>query len=354
MRTFAASPPPSRLFEPLTLIPELVLPNRIVMAPLTRCMAEKDLVPTSEMATYYAKRAEAGLIVTEATLIRADGQGYPRTPGIWNARQVEGWKRVTDAVHERGGRMFCQLWHCGRAAHSAYHKQVTLAPSAAALSGPLPRRRRLSYEKPREMSRDDIDGMLDSYARATEHAFDAGFDGVEIHGANGYLVDQFLHFASNLRQDEYGGSPERMVRFALEVLRVVSEVASPERTGIRLSPWAHINMDQSPEDRTVFELLFQHLSQQPLAYVHTGLFDDFTSVPDFSGRISDFVRQHYSGRLVVAGGYDRQRAEDAVLRNRADLVAFGRSFIANPDLVAKLRNGEALQPYDEAMLRTLT
>ncbi|MCD8548477.1 MAG: alkene reductase, partial [Aeromonadaceae bacterium] len=224
------------LLEPYALNDTLTLANRILMAPLTRCMAGPGLVPTQQMADYYARRAQVGLIISEATIIRPDGQGYPNTPGIYSAEQIAGWRRVTDAVHAQGGKIFAQLWHTGRISHSFFHGQTPVAPSAVAWEGSLPRMRELHYELPRALSEAEIAELVEQYAQAAANAREAGFDGVEIHGANGYLIDQFLHHETNLRQDGYGGTPQKMARFALAIVDAVSRQIGGERVGLRLSP----------------------------------------------------------------------------------------------------------------------
>ena len=210
------------LFQPYRLNDTLTLANRFMMAPLTRCMAGPGLVPTEQMAAYYGRRADIGLIISEATIIRPDGQGYPNTPGLYSAEQIAGWKKVTSAVHANGGKIFAQLWHVGRLSHPFFHHAEVLAPSAVAHEGTVPRMRELVYQVPRALTGSEIAQLVEDYAQAAANAIEAGFDGVEIHGANGYLIDQFLHHASNLRTDNYGGSPENMSRFALEVVDAIA------------------------------------------------------------------------------------------------------------------------------------
>ena len=229
------------LLSPFKLNNSIELQNRVLMAPLTRCMADDNLVPTQAMVDYYARRADVGLIISEAIIIRADAQGYPNTPGIFTNEQVQGWKKVTDAVHANGGKMFAQLWHVGRVAHPHFFGGDVLAPSAIGVEGSVPRMRELTYITPKAATKDDIKGLVADYAKAAENAMEAGFDGVEIHGANGYLIDQFLHYAANERDDEYGQTPENMSRFALEVTDAVINVVGNERTAIRLTPGAYFN-----------------------------------------------------------------------------------------------------------------
>lgn len=252
---------PQVLFENVKLNNTISLNNRILMAPLTRCMAGDDLVPTDDMVKYYAKRAKAGLIISEATIIRPDGQGYPNTPGLFTQAQITGWKKVTDAVHAEGGKMFAQLWHVGRVAHPYFFDGEVLAPSAIGIEGTVPRMRELTYQTPKAVTQEEIAQLVADYAQAAANAIEAGFDGVEIHGANGYLIDQFLHHAANQRIDEYGQTPENMSRFALEVTDAVAERIGADRVGLRVSPGAYFNMDGDQRDRAVFDYLIKALKQ---------------------------------------------------------------------------------------------
>lgn len=260
------------LFQPYALNDVITLNNRIAMAPLTRCMADDDLVPTDAMVAYYARRADAGLIISEATIIRPDAQGYPNTPGLFTQAQIAGWKKVTDAVHANGGKIFAQLWHTGRVAHPAFFAgEYVLAPSALGVEGSVPRRRELQYTVPKAASQAEIKQLVADYAQAAENARLAGFDGVEIHGANGYLIDQFLHFDSNQRSDEYGETPANMARFALEVVDAVIARIGAERTALRVSPGAYFNIKADPRDREVFDYLLPELEKRNLAYLHEGM-----------------------------------------------------------------------------------
>ncbi len=342
----------SNLFSPLQL-GSLNLKNRIAMAPMTRSMADDALVPTAEMAAYYARRADAGLIITEATIVRPDGQGYPNTPGIYNEAQIEGWRQVTEQVHARGGKIFLQLWHVGRVSHPIYlNGELPIAPSAIPLTGRVPRAG-VEYATPRALDIGEIPGLVEAYAQGAGNALTAGFDGVEIHGANGYLIDQFLHHHTNRRTDAYGGSPERMARFALEVVDSVVAKAGSNRVGIRLSPGAYVNVEGHPDDPPVFRYLLSQLERRELAYVHTGIFDDSMSFDYLGGSASAFLRENYKGNLVGNGSYTTEKAERAIADGAFDLVAIGRPFIANPDLIEKIRNGDPLNPYDESMLASL-
>lgn len=342
------------LFKPYVLNEHLTLNNRIVMAPLTRCMAGEGLVPTDEMAAYYARRAEAGLIISEATIIRPDGQGYPNTPGLFSDAQIAGWKKVTQAVHARGGKIFAQLWHTGRVAHPAFFAgEYVLAPSAVAYEGTVPRRRDLTYTLPKAASKEEIEQLIEDYASAAENAIVAGFDGVEIHGANGYLLDQFLHYDTNLRDDEFGQTPENMARFPLAVIDAIIERIGGHRTGLRLSPGAYAHIKPDARDRAVFDYLLAELETRELAYLHEGMFDDSVEFEHLGGKVSEYMRQHYSKTLMAAGGFSAQSGASAIEQGLFELLAIGRPFIANPDYVARVRSGETLKTYDESMLAEL-
>ncbi|NGZ94408.1 alkene reductase [Vibrio aestuarianus subsp. cardii] len=301
------------LFQDYKLNDKITLQNRIVMAPLTRCMADNDLVPTDAMVQYYAKRADAGLIISEATIIRPDGQGYPNTPGIYNDAQLAGWKKVTQAVHDNGGKIFAQLWHTGRVAHPHFFGgEYVLAPSAVAFDGTVPRLRELTYTVPKEASHEEISQLVADYAQAAENAIEAGFDGVEIHGANGYLIDQFLHFDTNRRNDEYGETPENMARFPLMVVDAVIARIGAELTGLRVSPGGYAHMDADARDRQVFDYFLAELEKRELAYLHEGMFDDSMEFDFLGGRVSQYLRDNYAKTLIGMGGYSAQTGAEAI------------------------------------------
>ncbi|MDP2562815.1 alkene reductase [Psychrobium sp. 1_MG-2023] len=342
------------LFQPFSLNDSIHLNNRIVMAPLTRCMADDNLVPTEAMADYYAKRADSGLIISEATIIRPDGQGYPNTPGIYTAAQIQGWRTVTDAVHAKGGKIFVQLWHTGRVAHPHFFEgEHVIAPSAEAVEGSVPRMRELTYQVPKPASVEEIQQLVNDFAKAAENAIEAGFDGVEIHGANGYLIDQFLHHDSNKRTDEFGQTAENMARFPLAVVDEIATRIGWEKTALRLSPGAYFNMAGDDRDRGVFEYLLNRLEQRELAYLHMGLFDDSMEFDYLDGSATDFVRRNYTKTLMGVGGYTAQTGSAAINANRFDLLAIGRPFIANPDYIEKVKLGDTLTEYHDDMLGTL-
>jgi N-ethylmaleimide reductase len=330
------------LFDPL-LVGELSLPNRVVMAPMTRSRAI-GTVPGERHARYYAQRATAGLIVTEATQIAPRGVGYPDTPGIHDDAQVRGWRLVTDAVHRAGGRIALQLWHVGRISHPSFHDgALPVAPSAIrpagqarTASGFVP------FETPHALTGDEIREVIAAYATGAKNARLAGFDAVEVHGANGYLIDQFLHSGTNQRTDEWGGSVERRARFLLEVTRAVIDAFGPRRVGVRLSPGGAYN-DMSDEDPVrTFSHAAALLGELPCAYVHV------VENQVAGESATDLVRKHYRGPLISAGGYDRATAIEAIRTGRADAVAFARHYIGNPDLAERLRADWPLAASDRA------
>lgn len=342
------------LFQPYVLNDTLTLQNRILMAPLTRSMADAELVPTQAMVDYYARRADTGLIISEAIIIRPDGQGYPNTPGLFTAAQIAGWQAVTDAVHAKGGKIFAQLWHTGRVAHPFFFGgEYTLAPSAIGINGTVPRQRELNYTIPKAATTAEIADLVRDYSQAAANAIEAGFDGVEIHGANGYLLDQFLHYSSNQRQDEYGETPENMARFPLAVVDAISQRIGADRTALRLSPGAYFNIEPDARDRQVFDYLLAQLEQRQLAYLHLGIFDDSMTFDYLGGQASAYLRSHYSKTLVGVGGYTPQSGSQAIAEHKFDLLAIGRPLIANPDYIARVKAGLPLEPYSDDMLSTL-
>lgn len=342
------------LFQPYKLNDKITLKNRIVMAPLTRCMADDDLVPTDAIVQYYAKRAEAGLIISEATIIRPDGQGYPNTPGLFTQAQIDGWKKVTTAVHDNGGKIFAQLWHTGRVAHPEFFGgEYVLAPTAVAFDGTVPRRRDLVYTVPKAATQEEIAQLVNDYAQAAENAITAGFDGVEIHGANGYLIDQFLHYDTNHRQDEYGETPENMARFPLQVIDAVIARIGNELTGLRLSPGGYAHLAADERDRQVFDYLLAEVEKRDLAYLHEGMFDDSMEFDFLGGRVSHYLRENYSKTLMAVGGYTAETGAVAIANQKFDLLAIGRPFIADADYVSRVKEARALTEYDASMLDQL-
>ncbi|BCH25411.1 alkene reductase [Mesorhizobium sp. L-8-3] len=351
------------LFDPLQA-GDLALSNRIVMAPLTRNRSP-DAVPGDLSVTYYRQRASAGLIVTEATAISHQGQGYADVPGLYGPGQLAGWKRVTDAVHEAGGKIVVQLWHVGRISHNSLQPGggKPVAPSAIRaksktyLVRPDGSGEFAETSEPRALDADEIPGIVDDFRRAARAAVEvAGFDGVEIHAANGYLIDQFLRSGSNNRTDDYGGSIENRTRFLFEVVDAVAGAAGSGRTGIRLSPVTPANDASDPEPQPLFEHVASGLGSRGLAYIHviegaTGGGRDFQQGDkpfDYAAFKAAYRNARGRGAWLVNNGYDKDLAEKAVAEGRADLVAFGKLFIANPDLVRRLKDNVALSAPDKA------
>jgi 2,4-dienoyl-CoA reductase-like NADH-dependent reductase (Old Yellow Enzyme family) len=321
------------LFDPL-VVGEWTLPNRIIMAPLTRCRAEGNRVPTPLMAEYYAQRASAGLIISEATAVSPMGVGYPDTPGIWSEEQVEGWRLITSAVHKKGGQILLQLWHVGRVSDPSYlNGEAPVAPSAIAPAGHVSLiRPEKTFVTPRALRTEEIPGIVAAYRLGAENAQRAGFDGVEIHGANGYLLDQFLQDSSNHRTDHYGGSIENRARLMLEVADAVISVWGSGRVGMHLAPRgdAHSMGDSNPA--ATFGHLAKELKKRALAFIcareHTG-----------EGRIGPALKAAFGGVYIANERFSKESAEAALAANEADAVAFGKLFIANPDLPERFRRG---------------
>lgn len=309
----------------------LALPNRVVLAPMTRNRAGAGNVPGDLAVEYYAQRASGGLLVTEGTQITPEGQGYPHTPGIHSDAQVAGWRRVTEAVHAQGGRIVAQLWHVGRISHSALIGVQPVAPSAIRPAGQVytgaePR----PFEMPRALESSEIPGIVAAYAAAARRARTAGFDGVEIHAANGYLIDQFLRDGTNLRSDRYGGGPENRVRFLLEVTEAVAQAWSPDRVGVRLSPVNPYNDMVDSDPVATFTEAARRLDRLRLAYLHI-------TEQGLEGRphVTPHLRRVFHGPLMINGGYTRETGNAAIAGRAADLVSFGKPFLANPDLVER-------------------
>ncbi|MCT7952656.1 alkene reductase [Ancylothrix sp. C2] len=331
------------------------LPNRLVMAPLTRNRAGDGNVPVTLNATYYSQRASAGLIISEATQICPEGQGYPYTPGIHNAEQVAGWRLVTDAVHAKGGHIFLQLWHVGRISHPSLQPGggLPVAPSAIApegdastLSGPQP------FVTPRALETAEIPAIVENYRLAAENAMAAGFDGVEIHAANGYLIDQFLEDSTNHRTDRYGGDLENRARFLMEIVEAVTSVWGANKVGVRLSPAGTFNSMSDSNPQALFSYVAEALNPYGLAYLH--LIEprpDENSVSEDSEHsplTCDYFRSIFKGTIISAGGYNQELAEATIAAGNADLIAFGRLYIANPDLAERFAVNAPLNPYDRS------
>jgi N-ethylmaleimide reductase len=338
----------SDLFVPFQFGP-YKLSNRIVMAPLTRSRAQAGDLPSLLAAQYYRQRSTAGLIITEATQISAQGKGYAFTPGIYNNAQVEGWKSVTAAVHQDGGRIFLQLWHVGRISHPSLQPSHALpvAPSAIKPEGKaFTEGGFLPFVTPRALETSEIAGIVEQYHAASQYALDAGFDGVEIHAANGYLIDQFLRDSTNHRTDIYGGSLENRTRLLMEVTAAVASVWPADRVGVRLSPISPANDISDSDPATLFSYVVEQLNKFNLLYLHVieGATGGSRSVED--GFDLQLLRKLFNGVYIGNNGYDREMAIAAREHNLVDMVAFGRPFISNPDLVARLKLNATLNKLD--------
>ncbi|HDY7920916.1 TPA: alkene reductase [Vibrio vulnificus] len=347
----------SKLFEP-TQLKHLDLQNRVVMAPMTRARtSQPGNIPNAMMATYYKQRASAGLIISEATQISDDSQGYSFTPGVYTDEQVAGWKSVTQAVKSQGAAMFCQIWHVGRVSHPVFQKgEQPIAPSALA---PVETKVWIADEhgngnmvdcvEPRAMSQDDIDRVVSDFAYAAKRAIEAGFDGVEIHGGNGYLIDQFLRTNSNHRTDQYGGSRENRIRFLLQVVDAVSQAIGADKVGVRLAPFITFKDMNCPDIVPTILEASKQLQARDIAYLHLSEADweDAPEIPE-SFRIE--LREYFTNTIIVAGSYTQARADEVLKKGYADLVAFGRPFVSNPDLVARLKHQQPLAELDGATL----
>jgi N-ethylmaleimide reductase len=327
----------------------ITLRNRLVMAPMTRSRAGSGNVPTELMATYYGQRATAGLIITEATQIAPEGVGYSNTPGIHSPTQVEGWRRVTRAVHAQEGKIFLQLWHVGRISHSSFQPGgvLPIAPSAIKPAGQIFTPQGMQpYETPRALETKELDGILESYRQAAHNALAAGFDGVEIHGANGYLLDQFLRDGTNQRTDDYGGAIENRARLLLEATREAIEVLGHDRVGVRLSPSNTFNDMKDSNPLETFSYAVRQLNKMKVAYIHVV---EASALDLKSGEktvATEPLRALCHRAFMVNGGYTGERAQEAVASGKADLVAFGVPFLANPDLPKRLLEGAALNTAD--------
>ncbi|MES2948491.1 MAG: alkene reductase [Pseudomonadota bacterium] len=330
------------LFTPLKAS-SLQLSNRVVMSPLTRSRASQDNIPTALMAEYYGQRATAGLIITEGTSPSPNGLGYPRIPGLFNAAQVAGWKRVTDAVHSNGGKIVVQLMHTGRVTHVANLPAgaEVLGPSADVCPGEMftDAQGLQPHTTPRAMTQADIAATVDEYVLSAKLAIEAGFDGVELHAANGYLIEQFLNANVNKRTDGYGGSIENRNRFALDIARATVAAIGADKVGIRMSPHGVLGGTGAfPEVDAQYLALTDALSSLGLAYIHV-LDHSALGTPPVPQASKKALRAAFKGTFILAGGLDRSSAEAALVEGHADLIAFGRPFIANPDWVARMRSG---------------
>lgn len=338
----------SKLFDPYKL-GNVTLTNRAVMAPLTRNRALAGFVPNPLAVEYYGQRASAGLLITEASQVSQQGQGYQDTPGIYTKEQVAGWRKVTDRVHERGGHIYIQLWHVGRISHTSLQANggAPVAPSAIRantktfVGGAF-----ADVSEPRALELGEIPGIIDSFKRASANALEAGFDGVEIHGANGYLLDQFAKDGTNKRTDAYGGSIENRARLMIEVSKAVAAEAGADRTGIRISPVTPANDVSDSNPQPLFDHIVDQLNALKLVYIH--VIEGSTGGPRDNAPF-DYasLRKRFSGTYIANNGYDFKLATEVLDQNKADLIAFGKLFISNPDLVERLKLGAPLNPFDK-------
>jgi N-ethylmaleimide reductase len=343
-RPAEAEQPFKTLFLPYRL-GDIELNNRLVMAPMTRSRAVERNVPNPIAATYYAQRASAGLIVTEATQVSPQGVGYIRTPGIHSAEQVAGWTRITEAVHHADGKIFLQLWHVGRISHPDFHGgELPVAPSAIAAQGQVfTAKGPQQMVTPRALALDELPGIVEQFRKGAENAKAAGFDGVELHGANGYLLDQFLRDGSNQRTDAYGGRIENRARLPLEVTKAVIDVWGADRVGYRISPNGAFNAMSDSNPLRTFSYLAEELNKLGIVYLHV-----VDPVADGAKRVSPLLRRKFDRSLIVNGGFDLDSANAAIRNGIADLVAFGTPFLANPDLPKRYRIKAPLNVPDQA------
>jgi N-ethylmaleimide reductase len=339
-------------FKPLFLpyrLGEIELNNRLVMAPMTRSRAIEQNVPNPIAANYYAQRASAGLIVTEATQVSPQGVGYIRTPGIHSADQVAGWTGITEAVHRAGGKIFLQLWHVGRISHPNFHGgELPVAPSAIAAQGQVfTAKGPQQMVTPRALTLAELPGIVEQFRRGAENAKAAGFDGVELHGANGYLLDQFLRDGTNRRTDAYGSTVENRARLPLEVTKAVIEVWGADRVGYRISPNGAFNSMSDSNPVRTFSYLTEQLNEIGIVYLHV-----VDPVTDGAKRISPLLRRKFNRTYIVNGGFDLDGANGAIRNDEADLIAFGTPFLANPDLPQRYRINAPLNVPDQATFYT--
>ncbi|PSW10066.1 alkene reductase [Photobacterium rosenbergii] len=347
----------SKLFEQAQL-KQLALQNRVVMAPMTRARSSQPgNVPNQMMATYYQQRASAGLIISEATQISDDAQGYSFTPGVYADKQVDGWKTVTHAVKSQGAAMFCQLWHVGRVSHPVFQNgDKPMAPSALApvdtqvwIADEQGNGNMVDCIEPRAMTQADIDRVIHDFAYSAKRAVEAGFDGVEIHGGNGYLIDQFLRTNSNHRTDNYGGSRENRLRFLLEVVDAVSAQIGADKVGVRLAPFITFKDMNCPDIVPTILEASKQFQARDIAYLHLSE-ADWDDAPVIPESFRKELRQYFTNTIIVAGRYTQERADEILDKGFADLIAFGRPFVANPDLVSRMENQQQLSELDGTTL----
>jgi N-ethylmaleimide reductase len=340
------------LFSPLK-IGQYTLKNRMVMAPLTRGRAGADGIPTNIMAKYYGQRASSGLVIAEATAITPHGRGWLNSPGLYNQAQQTGWQKVAKAVHDNNGKIFVQIWHMGAAVHPDFIEgQQAVSASAITLNGqlPTPKGRDRVFEQARALTKKEISHQVANFVSAAQRAIDAGLDGVEIHAANGFLIDQFTRDSTNQRDDEYGGSIDNRLRFMMEVVAAVCEKIGSDKVGIRISPTNSTWGISDSEYQATFRRAAQMLNAYQLAYLH--VLETQPSQESKMEYLTPSIRQEYQGTLIVNGGYDKNRATNAINKNLADAVSFGMPFIANPDLVERFKEEAPLSQPDSEFFYT--
>ena len=339
----------SKLLEPFKLGP-ITLPNRFAMAPLTRNRALEGLVPNPLAVEYYGQRASAGLLITEATQVSQQGQGYQDTPGIYSKEQIAGWRKVTERVHAQGGHIFLQLWHVGRISHTSLQPNggAPVAPSAiVAKTKTFVGGTFADVSEPRALELSEIPGIIDSFKKGAANAIAAGFDGVEVHGANGYLLDQFAKDGTNKRTDAYGGGIENRAKLMLEVTKAVTAEVGAERTGIRISPVTPANDISDSRPQPLFDYIVDHLNALKLVYIH--VIEGATGGPrDIAPFDYHSLRNRFKGAYIANNGYDFELANKVLSANEADLIAFGKLFISNPDLVERFKRRASLNDFDKA------
>jgi N-ethylmaleimide reductase len=338
------------LFEPLTM-GEITMPHRIFMAPLTRCRASLGHVPNDMMAEYYAQRASAGLIIAEATMIQEYNSAFVSEPGIYNQEQINGWRKVTDAVHKQAGQIFLQIWHGGRACHPVLNEgHETVAPSAIAIDGEIQTPKgKVAHVVPRAIEDREIPTYVGYFQRAAVYAREAGFDGVEVHGANGYLIDEFLRDSANRRSGPYGGSIQNRARFLLEVMNEVISVWGPGRVGVRLSPLNSYNSMKDSDPMALTQYVTRELNALNIAYLHMMRADFYGQQ---SGPAIEVARENFRGVLIGNMGYTAQEASSCIARGQLQAVAFGHHYVSNPKLVEKIKTGQTLIEPDQSTYYT--
>lgn len=350
---------PATLLTAFKLSSSMTLQNRLVMAPITRCLATQN-IPTDAMAEFYGRRGYFGLIISEATMIDPDSSGYPDTPGIYSQAQVEAWQKVCEKVHQKGAKFFLQLWHAGMMSHPIYRDgKQTLAPSSVMpLRKSIPRSNpKLEYEAPKPMDLCDIQELKKAFLQAARNALKAGCDGIELHAGSGYLLDSFLHYHTNGREDLYGGTPENMCRLLLEIVNDLIDEIGADKIGVRLSPVpvpSMKNMQEDKRDREVFIYLLGQLQLRGIAYVHTCSDNDVQDIAWLNSPVSSFLKEHFKGHVIGGGSYSPASAAKAIYEGQFELISFGRLTVANPNLVELIKgqNLDDLKIFEGHLLNT--